>query len=159
VFVLPLLMVRTLFMMGNWAQHAFVDVNDSKNPYRSSSTLTNTRSNHLCYNDGYHVVHHIKPSLHWSEMAVEWERTQEEYGRNDAVVFSKMPNNQAVWWCLMTHNYERLADHIVQIGDQKQRSREELIAWLKSRTQPQRGRIKGIFELEGTTPVSKTQPT
>jgi fatty acid desaturase len=71
VFVVPMLMMRWLMMAGNWAQHAFVDLRQADSGWGNSTCLTNTRYNHKCYNDGYHIVHHLKPSLHWSEMA-QW---------------------------------------------------------------------------------------
>ena len=36
VFVLPTLAVRTLMLIGNWGQHAFVDLKDPGNPYRNN---------------------------------------------------------------------------------------------------------------------------
>ncbi|MCA9695898.1 MAG: fatty acid desaturase, partial [Myxococcales bacterium] len=38
VFVVPVVMVRTLMMAGNWAQHAFVDAADPNCAYRNSIT-------------------------------------------------------------------------------------------------------------------------
>ena len=152
VFVLPLLLIRVLMMSGNWAQHAFVDMDDPGNPYLASTTLINHRYNFNCYNDGYHVVHHIVPMLHWSEMPGHFEANFAEYAKNDALVFDGIGNNQTVWWCLMTKNYGRLADHLVRYpGDE--RTREELIAMLKLRTRRTDGRIKGIFEFESDAPI------
>ena len=152
VFVLPLLLIRVLMMSGNWAQHAFVDIDDPASPYLASTTLINHRYNVNCYNDGYHVVHHIVPMLHWSEMPGHFEANFAEYARHDALVFDGIGNNQTVWWCLMTKNYGRLADHLVRYpGDE--RSREELIAMLKTRTRRVDGRIKGLFEFERSAPI------
>ncbi len=152
VFVIPLLLIRVLMMSGNWSQHAFIDVDDPDNPYLSSSTLINHRYNVNCFNDGYHVVHHIAPMLHWSEMPGHFEEDFANYAKNDAIVFDGLGNNQTVWWCLMTKNYGKLADHLVRYpGDT--RSREELIEMLKSRTQRTVGRKRGIFETEGDAPL------
>lgn len=131
VFVAPLLLMRTLMMCGNFAQHAFVDLDDAANPYRNSSTLINTHYNHKCYNDGYHVVHHIKPNLHWSEMAQWYDDHREEFARHDAIVFDGLRDNQQVWLLLMTGNYDRLAQHVVNFHH---RSHDELVRLLKSRT-------------------------
>lgn len=152
LFVIPLLLIRVLMMSGNWAQHAFVDAEDPGNPYLSSTSLINHRYNVNCYNDGYHVVHHVAPMLHWSEMPGHLEDNFATYAANDALIFDGIGNNQTIWWCLMTKNYGKLADHLVRYpGDT--RSRDEIIAMLQRRTSETRGRIKGVFEFEGGAPI------
>jgi fatty acid desaturase len=148
VLVIPLLAIRVALMMGNWGQHAFVDITDPTNAYKHSTCLINHVYNHRCYNDGYHVVHHLFATMHWSEHPDWLENNLEQFARNDALIFSKLGNNQTVWWCLMTKQYGRLADHVVQLQG---RNREETIAWLKSRTQGQLGRIKGILEFDSVS--------
>ena len=145
VLVIPWLIIRWFMMCGNFAQHAFVDVDDANNPYRNSNCLTNTVYNHKCYNDGYHIVHHVKPTLHYTEMAQWYDDHIDEFARQDAVVFDGLRNNQKIWFLLMSGNYGVLADHLV---DFKGRTRDEKIAFLKSRVQRQRGAIKGFLERE-----------
>jgi fatty acid desaturase len=153
VFIMPLVTIRTLFMCGNWGQHAFVDVNDANNPYRNSTCLLNHRYNRRCFNDGYHIVHHLRPAMHWAEMPKFFEAHWERFAAEDAIVFDGLGNNQTVWWCLMLGRYDKLAEHLVQWPG-KERTMAERIAFLQSRTRGQRGRIRGIFEA-GPVPAPK----
>ena len=66
--VLPWFMMRWLMMAGNFAQHAFVDVDNPDSGFGNSNCLINAGYNVKAYNDGYHIVHHERPALHWSEM-------------------------------------------------------------------------------------------
>lgn len=149
VLVLPLVFIRVMFMTGNWAQHAFVDIDDPANAYKHSTCLINVPYNHRCYNDGYHVVHHLHGNMHWSEMPDYFQKNIDDFVKNDALVFSGLGNNQTVWWCLMTGQYDRLARFVVPLQG---RTHAETVAWLKSRTQRQLGEAKGIFEFESATP-------
>lgn len=138
VFVLPLLLVRTLMMMGNWTQHAFVDGSDSGNPFRNSITSINTRYNRRCFNDGYHIVHHFRPALHFTEMPGEFEQRRSEYGKNDAVVFDGLDYFQ-IWLLLMLGRWQTLARAFVRLPGAPVRTDEEAIAFLKSRLRPIQG--------------------
>ena len=145
VFVVPLLLMRFLLMAGNWAQHAFVDLDDPDNGFKNSSNLTNTSYNHLAYNDGYHIVHHEKPAMHWTEMAKYYEDNYQDFVDADAVVFDGIMDNLFLWVLLMTKRYDYLAEHLV---DFRGRSHEEKVAHLQKLTRLQKGKIPGIFQIE-----------
>jgi len=133
VFIGPILVMRYAMMAGNWAQHAFVDADDPDNEYKKSINLIHARHNRRCWNDGYHIVHHIHPTMHWSEMPAWFEANKETFIKEGAIVFSGIKGYQEVWMLLMTHNYDRLARHYVQLGPNKL-SHDEVVAFLKSRT-------------------------
>lgn len=145
VFVVPMLMMRWFMMAGNWGQHAFVDLSDPDNPFKNSTNLTNTKYNHKAYNDGYHIVHHLKPGLHWSEMPLYYADNVDEFAEQDALVFDGINDNQAIWMALMKKNYDHLAERMV---DFKGRTHEEKVAHLKSLVKKTSGRRRGLLEFE-----------
>jgi fatty acid desaturase len=135
VFVLPVLSIRALMMAGNWGQHAFVDVGDAGSPYRNSITCINTRYNRRCFNDGYHILHHLRPRTHFSEYAVEFEENRGEYGRQDAIVFDGIDFFQ-VWLFLMLGRHDWLARRMVRLPGAPARTDAEAVLFLKSRLGP-----------------------
>ena len=145
VFIVPMLMMRWLMMAGNWAQHAFIDFQDPDSGWHNSTCLTNTRYNHKCYNDGYHIVHHLKPALHWSEMAQWYDDRHDEFRERDALVFDGIADNQMIWFLLMFKRYDKLANHVVNL---RERSHEELVEMLKERVRTQQGPIPALLRWE-----------
>lgn len=132
VFVVPLILVRFLMMSGNWAQHAFIDPAAPDNSYLNSITCINTGYNRRCFNDGYHIGHHLKPHLHWTEMPKDFLANVEKYVSNRALVFEGADYHQ-IWAMLMFKRYDALAGHLVNL-DGMYRSREEAVDLLKQRT-------------------------
>ena len=133
VFLIPLLLTRSLMITGNWAQHAFVDSGDPGNCFRNSITCINSRYNRTCWNDGYHIGHHIHPWMHWRDMPGDFLNNLESYRKEQAVVFAKLDYN-AIWFLLMTKNYGALARYFVDLDTEHPRSRQEIVALLKQRT-------------------------
>lgn len=132
VFILPMLIFRFVAMVGNWVQHTFVDPEDPGNDYRNSITCINVKFNHRCWNDGYHISHHIHPTMHWTEHPVFFREHLAEFGRNKAVVFNGLDFG-AVFLLLLRDRYDKLAEHFVDVGNNF-RTDEEVIAFLRSRT-------------------------
>jgi fatty acid desaturase len=135
VFLLPLLVMRTMMMAGNWAQHAFLSQEQPENPLGASITCVGTRYNRRCFNDGYHAVHHVVPRCHWTEHPAEFERNIAEYARNDAVVLEGVDFFQ-VWFLLMTGNWARLARAFVRLPGAPARTDAEVVAFLRGRVGP-----------------------
>ena len=136
-------------MSGNFAQQAFIDVDDPTDSWRNSTCLINVPYNHKCFNDGYHIVHHLKPMLHWTEMAAYYRDNIADFGQHDCVVFDGLGNNQTVWWCLMSQQWERLADHLVDLPGAPVRTRDQKIAFLQDRVRRTAGQptplLRGAF--------------
>ena len=134
VFIVPVIVARFLMMAGNWAQHAFIDPDDPSNDRRSSIVCINTRYNRRCFNDGYHIGHHEKPNLHWSEMPTDFLRKRSLYASEDAVVFEGIDYFQ-VWALLMAKRYDVLARCFVDLREER-RSDEVIVELLRHRVQP-----------------------
>lgn len=135
VFVIPVIIVRTLMMAGNWGQHAFVDPDEPANDFKSSITCINTRYNRRCFNDGYHIIHHLKPSLHYTEMADEFHKNREKYGAQDAIVFEGFDFFE-VWFLLMTGQKRKLARAFVRLPGAPERTEEDVLALIERRMVP-----------------------
>ena len=132
VFILPFVFVRFGMMAGNWAQHAFIDKNDPGNSYHNSITCINSAYNKKCFNDGYHIGHHLKPAMHWTDMPVDFIKNQNIYASQKAVVFEGV-DYFYIWFLLMTKNYNKLASKFVNINHAFP-DRDSIIAFLKTRT-------------------------
>jgi fatty acid desaturase len=132
VFVAPLCVARFAMMAGNWGQHAFVDEASPENNYRNSITCINCSYNRRCFNDGYHIGHHLKATRHWTEMPEELERHVETYAAQGAIIFAGI-DFFGVWLCLMLGRYDWLARRFVQLGEVRRRP-DEIVALLQGRT-------------------------
>jgi fatty acid desaturase len=132
VFIIPFFFGRLVMMLGNWTQHAFIDSQEPSNLYKSAINCINTSYNKICWNDGYHIIHHLRPGLHYTEMPGEFLKLKESFAKNKALVFDGI-HYLHVFLYLMIKRYDKLADHVVNI-DNMFSSREEAILLMKART-------------------------
>src|SRR5690242_19008286 len=87
LFVLPLIISRFVMMLGNWNQHAFIDPSDPGNCLKNSITCINTAYNKKCWNDGYHINHHLKPAMHYTEYPDHFTANLNTFAKNNALIF------------------------------------------------------------------------
>jgi len=133
VFVVPFVLSRVIMMLGNWAQHAFIDADTPDNCYTNSVTCINTAYNHKCWNDGYHISHHLKPALHWTDHPAHFRQHLGEYIAQKAIVFDGI-HFLHIFFYLMAKRYDLLARHFVLL-DGAPRDEASVVAFLRSRTQ------------------------
>ena len=134
-FLLPVVLVRVSMMAGNWGQHAFINTSLPNGGVSNAITCINTIYNKRCFNDGYHIGHHVKAKRHWAELPGDFLANKEQYAREGAIVFEGV-DFFMVSVLLWTGQWKALAKRYVRIGEQL--SDDEVIALLKSRVQPVR---------------------
>lgn len=131
-FAIPYVVVRFMMMFGNWGQHAFIDPSRPGDSYVNSITCINSTYNARCFNDGYHIGHHLKQNRHWTELPGDFLANVDRYRAEGCVVFEGI-DFFVVSLFLVLHRYDWLARHFVRLpGDT--RTDAEVIAFLRSRT-------------------------
>jgi fatty acid desaturase len=132
VFVVPFLVTRILLMMGNWAQHAFVDPDEPANDYCTVVAFVNSDYNQRSFNDGYHLTHHLVPHLHYLDMPADFLSRREEMIRKDSLVFRKI-DYFGMFLLLMTKQHRKLASYHVELDPEHPRSEDEIVALIQRR--------------------------
>lgn len=133
VFVIPLIFARFVMMLGNWTQHSFIDPNNPDDIYTNSINCINTKYNHMCWNDGYHIIHHLRPGMHYTEMPAEFLKLKDRLAEKKAIVFDGI-HYLHVFIYLMTKQYNKLAENLVNINNNTFESKEQAIEIMKERT-------------------------
>ncbi|HNR16986.1 MAG: fatty acid desaturase [Chitinophagaceae bacterium] len=129
IFIIPFVFARIVMMLGNWAQHAFVNLDDLED---NTINCINTKYNQMCWNDGYHAIHHVRPAMHYTDIPGEFLKTKDELAQKKVLVFDGIHYLHIFLW-LMTKRYDKLADNLVNINNMFG-SKEEAIALMKERT-------------------------
>ncbi|MBL8950384.1 MAG: fatty acid desaturase [Myxococcaceae bacterium] len=135
-FVVPFVVTRFMMMAGNWGQHAFINTERENDGLSNSITCINSPYNRRCFNDGYHIGHHLKASRHWSELPGDFIAHRDQYARAGALVFEGL-DFFAVSLLLWLGRWQTLARHVVSL-DGAPRPVEEVIELLKARVKPVR---------------------
>lgn len=65
LFIGPMFAVWLAFINATYDDH--LDLH-SKDDFAASHSKTNRLLNLLIFNNGYHLAHHVKPGVHWSEL-------------------------------------------------------------------------------------------
>lgn len=135
-FVIPYVSCRFMMMAGNWGQHAFVNTHRKNNGLANAITCINSDYNTRCFNDGYHIGHHLKANRHYTELPADLLANREAYAANGALVFQKL-DFFLVSILLWTGQWGTLAKNFVRL-DGVVRSDADVIAMLKERVKPVR---------------------
>jgi fatty acid desaturase len=135
-FLIPFVVCRFMMMVGNWGQHAFINTGHKNNGLANAITCINVAYNTRCFNDGYHIGHHLRANRHWTELPGDLEKNIDLYVREGAIVFQGI-DFFLVSVLLWTGQWKTLARCFVRL-DGKERSDDDVIAMLKSRVKPVR---------------------
>ncbi len=129
IFIIPFVFARIVMMLGNWTQHAFVNLADLED---NTINCINTKYNKTCWNDGYHAIHHVRPAMHYTEIPGEFLKNKDKMAEQKILVFDGIHYLHIFIW-LMTKRYDKLAKNLVNVNNMFS-SEEEAIALMKERT-------------------------
>jgi fatty acid desaturase len=133
VYVLvPLLVMNFIMAMTAWVQHAFYD-EERPEDYFANTVTVYDEVNFM--NEGYHLCHHHRSALHWTEMPAHLERISGKMRESGSVVFRDLDFMELFLELTVLRRMNVLAEKLVPWGPM---DHEQKLALLEKRTKPVR---------------------
>jgi len=131
LFVLvPLLTMNFIMAITSWVQHAFCDPEDPEDYFMNTVTIVNEVN---FMNEGYHLCHHHRSGLHWTEMPAHLERIRDKMRESGSLVFRDLDFLELFVELTVLRRMDVLAERLVPWEPM---NHEEKLALLANRTKP-----------------------
>jgi fatty acid desaturase len=131
VYVLvPLLCMNFIMALTSWVQHAFCDPESPEDYFANTVTIVDDVN---FMNEGYHLCHHHRSGLHWTEMPVHLERIRDKMRAAGSLVFRDLDFMELFVELTVLRRMDVLAEKLVPWEPM---NHEERLALLAKRTKP-----------------------
>jgi fatty acid desaturase len=124
--------MNSIMAITAWVQHAFYDAERPEDYFANTVTVYDEVN---FMNEGYHLCHHHRSSLHWTEMPAHLERIRDKMRESGSLVFRDLDFMQLFVELTLLRRMDLLAERLVTWEPM---THEEKVALLAKRTKPAR---------------------
>lgn len=128
--LVPLLSMNFIMAITSWVQHAFCDPEDPEDYFAHTVTIVDEVN---FMNEGYHLCHHHRSGLHWTEMPAHLERIRDKMKESGSLVFRDLNFMELFVELTLLRRMNVLAEKLVPWEPM---NHEERLALLAQRTKP-----------------------
>lgn len=126
--LIPMLTMNFINAITAWVQHAFCDPEHPEDYFANSATVMDEVN---FMNEGYHLCHHHRSSMHWTEMPFHFERLRERMKQAGSLVFRDLDFMGLFLYLTLFRRMDVLAEKLIPWEPM---THEEKLALLAKRT-------------------------
>ena len=130
--LVPFLVMNFIMAMTAWVQHAFCDAEHPEDYFANTVTVYDEVN---FMNEGYHLCHHHRSGLHWTEMPAHLERIRDKMRESHSLVFRDLDFMELFIELTLLRRMDVLAEKLETWELMSHDAKREL---LESRTKPAR---------------------